>query len=941
MGRVCPHCGYTGDNGGLLRRQCPSCHCETHGQGDGHAEVEEQLIDDLREALSSWGENAAALRGSGASPAEPRNHAGPDLSLPPGGCTRLGEFEILEEVGRGGMGVVYRARQCSLDRIVALKVLPYAGRQFGASGQRFRREARVIAKLNHPNIVPVYDDGESNGQFYYAMGFIDGCSLDVAINRRPELLSSTAVGTAGSPRPRSAPRSENRPGHADDPNRASAGECVFRTLDDFRHLARLLADVADGLDHAHGHGIIHRDVKPQNILINKAGRVFIADFGLSQLLDEPHLTVTGSVMGTPAYLSPEQIETGSDPIDHRTDIYSLGVTLYELIAGRRPFGGETREQILHRIRTTEPVAPRRVNPRVPRELETICLRAMDKDPGRRFPTAAAMADDLRRFAQGLPIRSRGIGVSRRIFSFGRRHRAAAAVGGLVVMVAALGAGFAANLALTRRAEADRLLAAAYDQLVYADYRAGNLVADEIERAESLGADPLSLNLVRALAELGASENASAIDRLITVRDSQPEDPAAAYLLSWAQWRTNRRQDARATFDLAESLGGAQTADDWFFRGLAAHFDRPEAAINSYRQANALRADTHQFFPQSVLHLARAYNQRMYATRTADAFADADAILRQLIEQQHYGAYPHYLLSITQRLAGEIFESSSDPQIQSRAESQYEEALAWAQAGQLRDPKDDRPITAEAECLERLGRFPEAIDARTRALAAADQQPKRCEAYHYRWRLHFWVNQLDAALADIQEHAACMPESICYAHVYPAWVFAQMGDRARALSEARTLAGQFPEDAQAILWSAACLRLLGEPVEADELLVDRRHAVSFSSSLVPPQTPEWVTALYDFAAGGEDLEQLLDRADSVGEPRRLRAEAYFHAAAQAIGDGRRADAERLLLESYRSFDNELRYTFHAKALLVKLRAGAGWPPWLGNSTDDASSESMND
>ncbi len=922
MLNVCPHCGHEGNGSDSPTTECPACHERIT---DDISAADDALVRDLREAFDSSDDvlsGRVVASPSGSSGARSLRGAFDDF---PAG--RFGEFTILGELGRGGMGIVYRAKQVSLDREVALKILPGAALRIGPSVRRFRTEARAVARLDHPNVVPVYAQGEFGTHVYYAMGLVDGCSLDIAIHDRPELLSSSRISRGADevvqrPAPPPARRSEAPAGPAIEQRRT-----VPRTPEDYRHLARLMADVADGLSHAHSRGVIHRDVKPQNLLLSSAGRIFITDFGLSLLTDEPHFTITGELMGTPAYLSPEQVRGDARSVDHRTDIYSLGVTLYELLTGRRPFGGETRGEILANICAVEPPRPRKLDRRIPVELETICLQAMDKDADRRYLTAGLLADDLRAFAEGRPIAARPPGRVRKAVRFIRRHRIAAIVCVSLMVTAGVTARYLASMAAVQQSEADRLLQGAYDQLVYFDYRNPGLVAEQIAQAESLGADAAQLDLVRSVVSLGTTDNADAIQRLNALLSAAPEDVESLYLLSWAKWRTHDRTGARETFDQAEALGGAQTAAQWFFRGLAAHFDRPELAVDSYVRANALRAAEQQFFPQATLHLARAFNQQMYASRSRDVFEDARSILQELVRQQHYSAQPYYLLSINQRLYGEILAVSEDQAERAQAAEYFAEALDWARRGQGVDPLDDRPIVAEAECLERLGQYAEAIEARNRAIAAADKEAKRCESYHYRWRLHYWSGDYAAALADIQAHAACVPDSLFYARVYPLWVHAETGDVDGALAEARLLAAETPDNAQAVLWSATSLRLLGESEEASELLETHRSQVRFSAGLTPPQTAEWMEAMWDLAAGTHELADVLVLADQSSEPRRLRGEAFFHAALAALGEGRRDDARRWLTDAYRCFDGELRYTFHARTLLVKVQGGPNWPPWL--------------
>ncbi len=913
VAKVCVHCGEP-LNPTHPSEGCPTC---------GNSFADSRLVDDLREALGY-----TLGPGDGQSPFSPpptSTAAGKNGEPPPDSV--LGEFEVMDEIGRGGMGIVYRARQPSLGREVAIKILNGQFASGGSRLSRFRTETRAIARLNHPNIVPIYAQGETDSTFYYAMGLIEGCSLDRAIHQFPELLSSTALRQVQSSTPQfNINRSASAiPTASPDAEQESEDSPPLRTLADFRHLATLFADVADGLAHAHDQGVVHRDIKPQNLLLGVAGRIYISDFGLSRLLDEPRLTMTGELMGTPAYLSPEQVRGDESQIDHRTDIYSLGVTLYELLTARRPFRAKTRDQVVSAICAEEPARPRRVDRRIPRDLETICLRAIAKEPARRFATAHLLASELRRFAAGKPIQSKPPSLIGRVASGMRRHRGATGIGLMGAVCLALGASYAASVSGARRDEANQLLERAYEQLVYFDYRAPELVAAQVSNAEALGADPMQLNLVRALMSLGGSDNADAISRLRAIT-AQSDEIGPRYLLAWALWRSHESSESRTAFDQAAASGEVDEADEWFFRGLSSHFDRPELAIAAYKKANELRASQNSFFPQAVLHLARAYNQQMYTTRNDSNFDDADAILKQLIQQGHYRAYPHYLLSITQRLSGDIRQAAEGPESPA-AEARFRAALQWARLGQTANANDERPITAEAECLERLGLFEEAIDARTRAIEVAGEKPSRCEGYHYRWRLNYWAGHSSAAQADIAAHAACMPQSLFYAHVYPSWTAAEAGDMTRAVMEARAIAHEAPDDAQAVIWSASSLRLLGLAQEAQSLLQTSRSTVRLDANLVPPQSAEWVQTLYDLSLGNRALDDVLAVGDQASEPRKLRAEAFFHAALAALGNGDRQEAKMLLGQAVNCFDSEVRYTFHARTLLTRMQMDPHWPDWL--------------
>jgi serine/threonine protein kinase len=387
---------------------------------------------------------------------------------------RLGDFEVVREIGRGGMGVVYEARQVSLNRKVALKVLSGGLGLTAKAVQRFRREAEAAARLHHTNIVPVYATGEQDGTHFYAMELIDGPSLDHAIRQlrhpsdgdeaTPPALSATGPYVEGGPGASSALSSSS----------LSSDGHYFDTV------ARLVAEVADALDYAHRQGVVHRDIKPSNLLLSPDGRLSVNDFGLARVLEEPGMTTTGEFVGTPMYMSPEQITAGRAPLDHRTDVYSLGATFYELLTLRPPFAAERRDQVIAQIIHKEPAPPRKLNRKVPVDLETICLKAMDKDPDRRYQTGKEMADDLRRYVNRFAVLAKRAGPLTKAGKWVRRHPGTAALLACL-FVTVVAAGFfafqasqdrdqlRARLAEGRRAEAGAFFRRSMDTGVFYFY----------------------------------------------------------------------------------------------------------------------------------------------------------------------------------------------------------------------------------------------------------------------------------------------------------------------------------------------------------------------------------------------------------------------------------------------------------------------------------------
>jgi serine/threonine-protein kinase len=275
---------------------------------------------------------------------------------------QLDHYEILEPLGSGGMGKVYKARQVALKRLVALKMVLAGYHATRQELERFRAEAEAVAALQHPHIVQIYEIGEKDGCPYLALEYVDGGSLDQHLKRRP--LPALQA-------------------------------------------ARLVRTLAQAIHHAHQHNIVHRDLKPGNVLLTANGTPKVADFGLAKRLDEARgRTQTGSVMGTPAYMAPEQAEGRLRQVGPATDVYSLGAILYECLTGRPPFEAPSLLETLEQVRSEAPRPPRQLQPGLPPDLETICLKCLEKDPGLRYPSAQALADDLTRFLDGEQIQAR-------------------------------------------------------------------------------------------------------------------------------------------------------------------------------------------------------------------------------------------------------------------------------------------------------------------------------------------------------------------------------------------------------------------------------------------------------------------------------------------------------------------------------------------------------
>ena len=337
-------------------------------------------------SVSPWPETTVDHPGGGAEGAiDPgrrgRASSGERVPEPP---RRFGDYVIDRLISRGGMGVVYRARQQSLNREVALKMIRSAHLAGPSEVRRFLAEAEAVANLDHPNIVPIYEVGAHRGQHYFSMKLIEGGNLS---HRVAELVESP------------------------------------------RDSARLLAVVARAVHHAHRRGVLHRDLKPDNILIDREGRPLVTDFGIAKRLKgAPAQTRTGALMGTPPYMAPEQADRNARDVTTSADVYGLGAILYETLTGRPPFRGDSLIEILRQVVEDEPTPPRALNDRVDRDLEAICLKCLEKQPGRRYGSAMELAEDLERWSRGEPILARPVGKLEQAWRWARRHRAISAVG---------------------------------------------------------------------------------------------------------------------------------------------------------------------------------------------------------------------------------------------------------------------------------------------------------------------------------------------------------------------------------------------------------------------------------------------------------------------------------------------------------------------------------
>jgi serine/threonine protein kinase len=573
---------------------------------------------------------------------------------------RLGDFEVIREVGRGGMGVVFEARQISLNRKVALKVLSGVSLS-GNAVKRFHREAEAAAKLHHTNIVPVYATGEDSGIHFYAMELVDGPSLDQVVKHlasRIRMGGKIAASEEHTPvdlTPVSSKTSLHNVvltgPYIDSPaaplgltptpsgSGLTSGNIYFDTV------AKMIADVADALDHAHKNMVIHRDIKPSNLLLSSDGRLSVNDFGLARMLEQPGMTMTGEFVGTPAYMSPEQIIAGRILIDHRTDIYSLGATLYELLTLQRPFTGERRDQILAQVVQKEPRPPRKINPKVPVDLETICLKCLEKDPDRRYQSGKDLADDLRRYVNRFAIMAKRVGPLGRMKKWVKRNPYLSLVG-LMLLLATATTGYFAWQAH----ESDRLRAeekqkqeeeaiadkrrAAIERGMVAALAADLAEADRaVAEAELLGASAGETRMLRGFIAIYAGKPTEAVSHLELAVQLMPERVAPRALLAVAYFEAGGNSQAGYRILNELQTTTATTPEDKLFKGQALATLHPAEGLLLMDEAMAERRS-----PLGHVFRARAWFRLAEDTGTVSAADNAVAaaeIAKQLLPDNHF------------------------------------------------------------------------------------------------------------------------------------------------------------------------------------------------------------------------------------------------------------------------------------------------------------------
>lgn len=882
----------------------------------GDVELEQEVLEllrlepDARSFLDAAGEDGAATL--------PRMRAGApsdaaEIDLRPG--SRIGDFQIEQHIGAGGMGVVFQARQISLNRPVALKALPVLLRSSPSANARFRREIEAAARLHHTHIVSVYATGEDAGTLYYAMELIDGPPLSHVL----EHLRTHPIGELASATPHDeyrVPSGEHS--RATPPWAIQSLTGVGSRADQrwepaqkfqldgsggsyFDRVAHALADVADALHYAHDRDVVHRDVKPSNLLLSSDGRLHVSDFGLARFLQDPGLTQTGECLGTPFYMAPEQVSTSSDAIDGRSDVYGLGATLYEMLTLQPPFIGDTRERIIAQIANCEPTAPRRINRRVPHDLQTICLKALEKDPTDRYPTAGAMADDLRAYAAQFAISARRSGPIVKVVKWARRHRGLAWALGAAACLALTAVFFAWRAHRSQSLWTEAQQTRVFEQALLAALEGnGSQAQTAVDEARRLGAPPGRVLLLEGQVDLLAARWIDAHDHFRDAAAALPENVAAQSLFARCCMIRQFYEEGETVYQRIQSLE-ARSADDFLHRArIEAYFDAEkavetlgaaidrnraslvarllrgdvlvgraldsagiapaEAALADFRIVKELLGDTPLVtskYMMALLAAATAHESNGSLERRDDVLDEARATAQKLIEIDTFQA--HRILAFYYDYLGQ-----TELAIQQWRKFQH------------------RQILFLVLTLVREGRFDEAVDA--------CEQVERGERTDR--MLSFFRMLILAASAD---------------------------DPAGA-REAFPISDQVELDPiHELLTVYSRTSLLDSPAEAR-----RRCQALAQKQRIPTLRRNWYEHLEKFASGEIDGGQLLAAA---GDSRKNRCEAGYYLGMAELAAGRRDAARNFFQQSTqtRVFNY---FEFHLSRLLLSLlHRDPAWPRWI--------------
>ncbi len=712
------------------------------------------------------------------------------------------DYEIIDELGRGGMGIVFRARQRKLDRIVALKVLPaiLSVVRPGAKA-RFRREAELVSQLQHTNIIPVFDFGETGETLYFSMALVEGPSLRTVINDAKKTgVLDHQLRNAKSENSQDPNRSKNL---KNERSQTTTSNSLHHTCGSTSKLRRALcrraaewiADVAEALSYAHQQGVIHRDIKPSNLLLSSDGRIMISDFGLARSKTCTSITKSHSPVGTARYMSPERIEKTVGPVDHRADIYSLGATLYELLTLHPPFADVIDRDLQNEILSREPLSPRKFSRDIPRELELITLKALEANPSNRYSSAQAMAMDLRRWQLGLPIEARRRSLPIRLLRHARRRKL-------------LTSSIVAVLALT--------IASAY-------FYRGYMELQNVAQRTSVDAEEKGVRLLYqdALQDFRAHRLESGLVAIAKVLENQPNHLEGQLLRARLLYRTGRKTDA---------IGQLQTIIDQDVNVPDAHFQLAVAfdRIGDMRSAEH-REQLERLSPKS------AGGMYLLARVEEDPWKAIDLFSRGL------------------ELEPWRVELVMGRSIQLLRLKKYEEALVDAERATSLFGSWPKTYIQKGLALTRLGRTNEAIRAFDRAI---EMEPDSDKWFNFRAKAHFKNGDYDSAISDFSSAIELQDVPAQTSLIHLGMAYELSGDCLSAQANYNRVAdSDGPFKNYALLWSYLLMK---------QETLDEQAQVLMDMVIQESDGNRWFESLCEFFNQDLDSNELIRKAGTEDE-----------------------------------------------------------------------------